>query len=608
MSHAPQPRTGLSPESLADSVSVGVPTIGPGGVAWLEADPRNGGKVGIRVIAAGSRTSARLVDHDWNVRSRVHEYGGGALWAGAGRYHWYLVDESSQSLWGIVRTGDAPVCLLKGESDIALGDGHVDAEGRRMVLLREDKQADRTQVILLDPKAPDTPIVLENEADFCAAPRLSPDGRQAAWIIWDHCTMPWQATRLRIADLDTGRQRTIDDAGHSILEPRWTDAGDLLVLSDRAGAWCPNRVTGDVLQPLCDATDDHARPPWQLGGGHYGQLPDGSLLAIRVAQARCKLVRLHSDGSEQDIPGPENDIEGLRLDGWTAVYLAGSAESPRDVFRRDLETGRVERLSGQAPESHTAGSFGSAELVMTRTDCGPVYGFLYRPDTAGKPPLLVRAHGGPTAMKSPVFSPDTQFWLSHGFAVLDVNYGGSSGHGRAYRERLRGAWGRIDSDDCVALAQELAGQGLVDAERMVISGSSAGGLTVLNALQHGVFAGGTSRYGVTDLLRLVDSTHRFEAGYLDFLIGSLPEHRQRYLDRSPVNHADRIRGAVLLLQGEDDPVVPLSQAQAIHDAIQARGGQSELVVYPGEKHGFRKGENLEDSFRRELGFYQQLLE
>ncbi|MCK8516683.1 prolyl oligopeptidase family serine peptidase [Methylonatrum kenyense] len=607
MSHAPLPARGLSPASLADSVSVGVPTIGPGGIAWLESDPRNAGKVGVQVLAPGSRSPKRLVDRDWNVRSRVHEYGGGALWAGHGDFHWFLVDEPSQSLWAISRSGEEPVRLVPGEDGIALADGHLSADGRRLVLLREDKQADRTQVLLLDPREPAEQSVLENDADFCAAPRLSPDGRHAAWIVWDHGTMPWEATRLRIADLQTGERRTIDDDAHSILEPVWTESGELLVLSDRNGAWCPSRVAGDVLQPLCDSADDHARPPWQLGGGHYAPLPDGSLLAIRVAQARCQLVRLHRDGSEESIAGPENDIEGLRVDGWTAVYLAGSARSPRNIHRRNLQNGQVERLSGQTPPRAVGAGNGAAELVMTDTADGPVYGFLYCPEGAICPPLLVRAHGGPTAMKSPVFAPDTQFWLSHGFAVLDVNYGGSSGHGRAYRERLRGAWGRIDSDDCVALARALAEQRKVNGDRMVISGSSAGGLTVLNALQQGVFAAGTSRYGVTDLLRLVDSTHRFEAGYLDFLIGTLPEHRQRYLDRSPVNHADRIRGAVLLLQGEDDPVVPLSQAQAIHDAIRARGGESELVVYPGEKHGFRKGENLEDSFQRELGFYQRLL-
>lgn len=605
MSDAPRNARGLSPAALADSISIGVPSIGPGGIAWLEADPRNGGKVGVRVLPPAGGTAQRLVGRDWNVRSRVHEYGGGALWAGAGEYHWYLVDEPSQSLWAIRRSGDAPVRLVQGADGIVLGDGHTSADGRRLVLLEEDKRADRTRVLLLDPRQPARPTVLEDEADFCAAPRLSPDGRQVAWIVWDHSTMPWEATRLRIVDLETGRRQTIDDDGQSILEPVWTGSGELLVLSDRSGAWCPQRVQGDALQPWTDAGDDHARPPWQLGGGHYAQLPDGSLLAIRVAQARCQLVRLYSDGTEEQLAGPENDIEGLRLDGWTAVYLAGTADSPRDVFRRDLETGRVQRLSGQEPT--TGAGHAVAELVTAETAAGPVYGFLYRPRTTARPPLLVRAHGGPTAMKSPVFSPDTQFWLSHGFAVLDVNYGGSSGHGRCYRERLRGNWGRIDSEDCVALARALADRGTVDGARMVISGSSAGGLTVLNALQHGVFAGGTSRYGVTDLLRLVDSTHRFEAGYLDFLIGPLPEHRQRYLDRSPVHHADRIRGAVLLLQGEDDPVVPLSQAQAIHDAIQARGGQSELVVYPGEKHGFRKGENLEDSFRRELAFYQRLL-
>ncbi len=610
MSDHKTPGRGLSPAFLADSASNGVPTIGPGGIAWLEADPRNGGKVGVKVLANDDGPLQDLVDRDWNVRSRVHEYGGGALWAGVGDIHWYLVDEPSQSLWAIARTGDEPVCLIPGRDGIALGDGDVSADGRQLVLLYEEKKADRTEVILLDPQNPGAIRVLESEADFCAAPRLSPDGQHAAWIIWDHGTMPWEATRLRIMNLASGELRTIDDDGHSILEPRWTADGELMALSDRSGAWLPCRVRNDALEPLCHSDDDHARPPWQLGGGHYQQLPDGSLLVIRVAQARCSLVRLFTDGRRERLSGDANDIEGLRVDGWTAVYLAGSATSGREIFRRDLQSGAVEQLSSQDRSPQQMHVYGEAELVSAQTAAGPVYGFLYRPEDAGKtpPPLLVRAHGGPTAMKSPVYSPDTQFWLSHGFAVLDVNYSGSSGHGRAYRERLRGAWGQIDSDDSVHLARHLAESGRVDPNRMVISGSSAGGLTVLNALRHGLFAGGTSRYGVTDLLLLAESTHRFEAGYLDFLLGPLPESEDIYRKRSPVQQADHIRGAVLLLQGEDDPVVPLSQARAIHEAIQARGGQSELVVYPGEKHGFRKGENLEDSYAQELRFYRDLLE
>ncbi len=600
---------GLPASALAESAVTGIPCLGPGGTAWTEMDPRNKGRT--RVWVLPTRGSLRpLLDDEWNIRSRVHEYGGGALWAGAGTYHWYVVDEPSQSIWGIRADDFTPQRLLQGDPDTPVGDGHVCADGSRLVFLREEVARNRTTVVVMDTAAPREQRVLDGRHAFCAAPRLSADGRFAAWLVWDDGTMPWETSRLQWMDLVTGERMLAGSDGASLLEPRWGADGSLYCLSDQGGAWVPARVTRAGIRPLLRSRHDMGRPPWQLGNSHYDLLPDGGMAAVRIRHGRCELVRIHPNGALEEINGPDNDLEGLRTDGWQAVALAGTADAGRRVVRIDLRSGERTPLSPARALPLPENRLSRAQPVSAAGPRGRTYGFFYAPPDAtpdSPPPLLVRAHGGPTAMRSPVFSPDTQFWTSHGFAVLDVNYSGSSGHGRAYRERLRGQWGRADRDDCIALAIAMAEQGRVDGRRMVITGNSAGGLTVLNSLTRGVFAAGTSRYGVTDLELLARSTHRFEAGYLAFLLGTLPEHIRTYRRRSPVNQASHLRGAVLLLQGEDDPVVPVSQAHAIRDAITAAGGEARLVVYEGERHGFRKGENLEDSFRQELDFYEEVL-
>ncbi|MCH8504152.1 MAG: prolyl oligopeptidase family serine peptidase [Ectothiorhodospiraceae bacterium] len=601
---------GLPPAALADAPVTGVPQIGPNGIAWTELDPRNHGRTGVWLLPRGGQQPHRLVPEQRSVRSRVHQYGGGALWPGAGSYHWYFVDDADQSLWGIPADGGEPRLLLPGDPGTPIGDGHVSACGKRLVLLREEPARGRTTVIMLQPDAPNGIRLLDGRSSFCGAPRLSPDGRHAAWLSWKDGCMPWEHSRVHWMRLENGERMVAGDAEASLLEPRWSDNGTLYCLSDRTGAWAPARVTRAGIRPLLRSRDDMARPPWQLGNSHYALLPDGGMAAIRIRNAGCELVRISPDGETTPIPGPENDLEGLQTDGWHAICLAGTPDSSRHMLQVDMRTGERRALTSGHSVALPDARISRAEDVSVGTRRGRVYGFLYppAPPLDGKPPpLLVRAHGGPTAMRRAVHAPDTQFWTSNGLAVLDVNYSGSSGHGRRYRERLRGQWGRADRDDCIALAQAVAATGRADPRRMVITGSSAGGLTVLNALIRGVFRGGTSRYGVTDLELLAASTHRFEAGYLTFLLGPLPESRHTYRRRSPVHQARHLRGAVLLLQGEDDPVVPVEQARRIHTALGGANGSARLVVYPGEQHGFRQGEHLEDSYARELAFYRDLL-
>jgi len=611
-------RHGLPASALAESAVTSIPCVGTGGVAWTEMDPRNQGRTCIWVLSNNGK-KLQVLDSTWNVRSQVHEYGGGALWAGTGDYHWFFVDDPTQSIWGLRADNLKPERLLEGNPRTPIGDGHVSGDGSRMVFLREDLARNRTNVVLIQTANPSNQRILDSRHAFCAAPRLSPDGRNVAWLVWDEGVMPWESSRLQWIDLNTGERMIAGSTDTSLLEPHWSANGTLYCLTDQDGAWAPARVSRSGIKPIIRSRFDMCRPPWQLGNSHYGLLPDGGFAAVRIRHGNCELVRQYPDNTLQIIDGPENDFEGLRIEGWAAIVLAGTPDSGRRIIRIDMRTGKRAPLTSDPKPALPSKWVSRAEAVSTIGPHGRIYGFYYAPmnnirDKTGHenqhpqlPPLLVRAHGGPTAMRSPVFSLDTQFWTSHGFAVLDVNYGGSSGHGRAYRERLRGQWGRVDRDDCITLAVEMAAQGRVDGKRMVITGNSAGGLTVLNCLTRGVFAAGTSRYGVTDLELLAHSTHRFEAGYLGFLLGVLPEHVRTYRRRSPVHHAKDIKGSVLLLQGEDDPVVPASQAHAIKDAISAIGGDARLVIYKGEKHGFRRGENLQDSYEQELAFYQEVL-
>lgn len=585
---------------------------GSGALAWTELEPASGGVTRLRVAPPGAPGQARTLA-GFSVRSRLHEYGGLAVWPGTGRWPWLFVEEEGQGLWALDCAGQAqPLCVRPG---LRYGDCHAHPGSGRLVSLEEDPAGERTRVVTLAADPGRAPEVLGEADEFCAAPRISSDGRFVAWIGWNAPAMPWTTTRLRCRDLRTGQTDTVDPGNASLIEPRWGPDGALYCLCDEQGWWQLHRVNKAGLERISAMPHDMGRPPWQLGFHHHVPAEGGRNFAVVIDHARCSLVCLDGQGQVQRLPVPDVDITQLQWDGRHLWYLGAPEDDGWAISRFDPKSGQVRRVVEDVLRPDTRGLVAAPELITGAGPRGPVHGYLYRPQCPGvrgprgsRPPLLVRAHGGPTAMRSPAWNPEVQFWTGRGLAVLEVNYGGSSGHGRRYRERLYGQWGVVDRDDCVLLTQVVVAAGEADPQACFIAGNSAGGLTVLNALRgETVFAGGLCRWGVTDLGRLAAITHRFERGYVECLLGRAGTHPARYRERSPLLNSAEIRRPVLFIQGENDRVVPAQQAEAMVKAMGRAGTRTELHLFPGEGHGLRRDRHIHAAIMAELAFVRGLI-
>jgi dipeptidyl aminopeptidase/acylaminoacyl peptidase len=489
-------------------------------------------------------------------------------------------------------------------------------------------------------------VVLVDQGHFVAAPRPSPDGRWLAWCAWDHPDMPWDATVLRVARIDAGGPamalgETTEVAGGpgvSVGQPRWAADGGLVFVDDRTGWWLPYRLEPDALDRLSDGPlgDDNASSPlvdreaefhgpdWVFGHHTFDELADGALVARMGTGGRDRLVVLRRPSrgpgggswSLADVAQPCVSLAGVVSPDGVSVVVHGTTPTEAHAVFAVAIDGSVPPRRLSAPPGVVVAPGQASHSVPLRATTGRVSvpGLFFPPtnsdvvaDQGELPPLVVFCHGGPTSAAEPGYDPTVQFLTSRGIAVAAVDYRGSTGYGRAYRDLLRGAWGEGDVDDCVAFARSLAAEGRVDGARMAIRGGSAGGLTALAALIRArVFAGAVAWYGVTDLSALATDTHDFESRYLDRLVGPLPETAAVYRDRSPIHHAADLVGPVLLLQGADDPIVPLDQAERFADELASGGAGAELLVFEGESHGFRRASTIEACLDAELGFYRRL--
>jgi dipeptidyl aminopeptidase/acylaminoacyl peptidase len=467
--------------------------------------------------------------------------------------------------------------------------------------------------------------VLASGHDFYSSPRLSPDGRWLAWIAWDHPRMPWAGTTLYAVELSEAglpAGKPVVIAGvvrESVFQPEWAPQGsELFFISDRTGWWNIYRcgLSTRKIDAVAPREAEFGQPQWVFGMSTYAFAGAGSLVCSYVSKGLSSLAVVDlSSGRFTPLELPYSDYSSVHAQGDRVVFRAGSATAAAGYFLLDVATGKTETLkqsTSVANDPNVARCFTSVQTIEFPTEGEQTaFGFFYpafHPDYRGpeseRPPLLVKCHGGPTAAASSTLDLRIQYWTSRGIAVLDVNYGGSTGFGRAYRERLEGNWGIVDVNDCINGARFLAERGLVDGARSAIAGGSAGGYTTLAALTfQDYFRGGASHYGVSDLAVLARDTHKFESRYLDSLVGPYPERADLYRERSPIAHVERLSAPVIFFQGEEDLVVPPSQTEVMVEALRHNGIPVGYLLFAGEQHGFRRAENIKRALDAELFFY-----
>jgi dipeptidyl aminopeptidase/acylaminoacyl peptidase len=555
-----------------------------------------------------------------NVRTLVHEYGGGSWWVANGVLFWVdIVDQRLRR-----SDPDGVTTCLTSEPPTPRAwrycDGRVTPDGRWAICVRESHSSDgepANEIVAIASDGGDVDV-LWSGADFVSSPRLSVDGSRLAFNSWDHPEMPWTRVRLHVHEFGDGRlgdEVLRLDGDRAFCEPGWV--GDrLLVVVDDDEWW--NLVEVDLedgsLTPVVSGPFEIATPPWVFGMQRWAAVDD-AIVAVAGMPTGDELI---FDG--RTITTVDSSINSLQSGPEGVVCAAAGYDHDTEVVRLSVRSGTLER---QVVKPAKALPFDRGYLIEPEFISFPTgldgdataHGLYYapaNPEHAGpaeeKPPLLVLAHGGPTAQARRQLQTAILYWTSRGIAVVDVDYRGSTGYGRTYRRALDGQWGIADVEDCVAAARFLADRGDVDGDRLMIRGGSAGGFTVLSALAfHDVFAVGASRYGVADLEALATETHKLEARYLDSLIGPYPEAKDIYDARSPINHVDKLSAPMIVLQGDEDEIVPPNQSEMIVEALQAKGVEVEYLLFEGEQHGFRKAENIVAALEAELAFFGRIL-
>ena len=609
----------ITPDAIvAETVRLASVSLDAGRLGWLEGRPGEGGR-NVLVRADETGRTVDVTPPPFNVRSRVHEYGGGA-YAVSGDRIWFSNFEDGRIC---AQTGTAPPAPLTAEGPARFADLTVDPVRRRLLAVRESHRdggppANDLVSISID----DGSVrMLASGHDFFAAPAPSPNGRQLAWLAWDQPDMPWDAAALWLAELDRdgvpeAPVRIAGGRGSAAFQPAWSPDGALWCVVDPQGWWNLHRWRDGDLRCMHRAESEFGKPLWQLGTTTFGFDASGCAICTWRSEGAWRLGRLDPNGAMTEIPSAWTSIDSFVVDGSIAAFIGGAPDRSASVVTLDLDsaTTHVHRTSSALSIDDRILSRPVALTWPTGNADEVSHGYYYPPRNAScrapadeSPPLLVMSHGGPTGSTSDTLNPATQFWTSRGFAVLDVDYRGSTGYGRAYRERLYGEWGVVDVEDCAAGALHLAETGRVDRERLAIRGGSAGGYTTLAALAfHDVFRAGASYYGICDLEVLAADTHKFEARYLDRLVGDWPADRDIYRARSPLHHASRLGCPIIFFQGLDDRVVPPNQAELMVDALDRQGLPVACLMFEGEGHGFRSADTMRRCLEAELSFYARV--
>ncbi len=626
----------LSASQIAAGViKVGQPQWDGDDLYWLEGRPLEGGR-NVIVKRSASGKIEDMLHAPFNARTRVHEYGGGDYLIVDGTI--YFSNFADQQIY-VSKAGALPT-YLAGNDRTRFADYNFDRTRKLLYCVMEshgDNEHDVVNsIVSVNEKGEVTPLA--QGCDFYASPRVSPDGRFLCYMRWNHPNMPWDECELHLAELDADGnaskvERVAGGKELSVSSPQWGDEGTLYFVSEETGYWNLYKIDAENLTdsvskdlyakavPVLKEAREHALPAWVFGMSNYAPLKDGNVLLSANDRGTWSLVLLEKDGKggmkPLSLDAPYTSFAYVKAGNKQAAMCAGSPDTFNALVTFDLKehTFKTERAT---TEMHLDKKYISKpQTIEFKTeDDKTAFAFFYAPKNddfeapAGElPPLIVFSHGGPTGQTSNVLSLSVQYWTSRGFAIADVNYGGSTGFGREYRERLKLSWGIVDMHDCENAARFLANKALVDKDRMAIAGGSAGGYTTLCALTYGdVFCAGASHFGVSDLEALALDTHKFESRYLDRLVGDYPAEKETYKLRSPINFTDRLSCPIIFLQGTEDKVVPPAQSEAMVEALKAKKLPVAYVLFEGEQHGFRQANNIARALEAELYFYSRVFD
>jgi dipeptidyl aminopeptidase/acylaminoacyl peptidase len=589
---------------------------------WSELRPYEAGRIVVCRRAADGAISD-ITPPGFNARTRVHEYGGGHF-AVSGGIVWFT-NYSDQRLYR--QDGNGTPRAITLPADVRHADMVVDDRRGRLYAVREDHTTGASEavnsIVSLDWKGEREAITVATGNDFYSSPKLSPDGSRVAWTTWNHPNMPWDGSELWIGELDrdghvTSSRRIAGGENESVLQPEWSPTGELYFVSDRSDWWNLYRARGEGDEAVCRRAAEFGAPQWVFGMRFYAFAGPYEIVCLYSEPNGTKLARIDLDGGAmRQVELLYTNLNNVQMNGRKAAFFAGSATLAERVLTIDLDTGAQEVVKVSNKAHIDPGNLSIPKAIEFPTEGGlTAHAVYYQPKnqdfeapSGEKPPLMVRCHGGPTGYGGPTYTFEYHYWTSRGFAVVDVNYGGSSGYGRAYRMRLNGNWGVVDVDDCINSARYLVEQGLADGDRVSITGGSAGGFTVLLSLtKRDFYNAGASHFGIGDLELFIKETHKFETHYVDTLIGPYPERADLYRDRSAIYFADNLKTPVILFQGLEDKVVPPSQAEEFVAVCKKKKLPYAYVAFEGEQHGFRQEKNIRRSIEGEMYFLSRIFD
>ena len=608
---------------VSDATTFGDLSISNEGIFWQEMRPTEGGRCTI-MCQMSDESTHEIIPKSHNARTRVHEYGGGS----------YLVHEeevyfssfTDQQIHRINLAGGNPT-QITNEPLLRFADGVMDAERQQIIYVGENHDSNDEPInciVSVDLQDDGAVTILASGADFYASPVISPDGRKLAWVQWNHPSMPWDSTELYVADLKhsgLNNPQKIAGDGESVCQPLWSPRGILYYISDLSGWWNLYKHEGKQSHNLTPINAEFTQAQWGLGVRFYDFITDDQIICAynRVGVWKVALLDpVSCDFSDINLDINITDIHrsGLKARYGKALFAAGSPDNSYSLFTYEPKANKKLKVVQVSTKNDVEPIHFSKPLAVKYSTTGnqECHAFYYPPvnenykaPKSTKPPLIILSHGGPTGSTSNTLNLGVQYWTSRGFAILDVNYRGSTGYGTKYRKALNGNWGISDVDDCVNGGNYLVSEGLVDPQRIAIRGGSAGGFTTLACLTFtDFFAAGASYYGVSDLTTLAEETHKFESRYLDSMIGKYPEERQKYLDRSPINHTENLSCPVILFQGLDDKIVLPNQSQKMYASLKTKGIPVSYLEFEGEQHGFRKSENIQRTLEAEFYFYSHV--